>query len=310
MESKNINLCLILDDTNISDVNRRELKHILEGTDSYINHVLVDETTAHTKKENKTSNENTERSGINWRHFKKFFEVIRSEGAPALLQAERHLARTLDQEYMDWLSEEFDTISEQHNIYSFPEIDESKVKYFKPLETEGAFYEFPENIVERVSEDCDVALLLGFNRLISGEILDAPEWGILSYHWSDIRKYRGRPGCLWQYLNNESKIGFSIQRLTENIDGGSLIHCEHTNIESARTWQEVRLRATKIKGTGLFTESIRKLKDPEFSSENLDEEDLGILTHSSDKERWTVILRVIAKNINNRYIKDTGSWRR
>lgn len=72
------------------------------------------------------------------------------------------------------------------------------------------------------SYDLDVILRFGF-RILSGDILAVPEYGIWSYHHGDYRRYRGRPAGFWEVVNGDPKTGAMLQTLTEKLDGGIVI---------------------------------------------------------------------------------------
>lgn len=70
--------------------------------------------------------------------------------------------------------------------------------------------------------ELDFILRFGFN-LLRGEILNVPRHGIWSFHHGDPAKYRGRPAILWELLNGEHVAGVVLQRLTERLDGGTVL---------------------------------------------------------------------------------------
>ncbi|UPV99307.1 hypothetical protein M0R88_12325 [Halorussus gelatinilyticus] len=98
----------------------------------------------------------------------------------------------------------------------------------------------PDRAVERVGET-DVAIRFGFG-ILKGDVLDAPERGVLSFHHGDLREYRGMPCGFWEFLNDEDTAGVTLQRLTETLDGGEIVAYEPVDLADARTWSEVRER--------------------------------------------------------------------
>lgn len=98
----------------------------------------------------------------------------------------------------------------------------------------------PDHAVRTVGE-ADVAVRFGFG-ILKGDVLDAPEYGVLSFHHGDLREYRGMPSGFWEYLNGEDTAGVTLQRLSETLDGGEIAAYEPVDIADARTWNEVRRR--------------------------------------------------------------------
>ncbi len=69
----------------------------------------------------------------------------------------------------------------------------------------------------------DVILRFSFG-IIKGEILEAATYGVWSFHHGDERKYRGRPPGFWELYEGEAVVGAILQRLTERLDGGIVLH--------------------------------------------------------------------------------------
>ena len=67
------------------------------------------------------------------------------------------------------------------------------------------------------SYSLDFILKFGFNT-IKGEILDVPRYGIWSFHYGDMKNYRGEPPCFWEIYNNDPVSGAMLQRLTDRVD--------------------------------------------------------------------------------------------
>ena len=71
--------------------------------------------------------------------------------------------------------------------------------------------------------DLDVILRFSFG-IIKGEILHAAKYGVWSFHHGDEREFRGRPPVFWELAEGEPVIGSILQRLTERLDGGIVLH--------------------------------------------------------------------------------------
>lgn len=177
------------------------------------------------------------------------------------------------------------------------EISKSEVTWFKPKQVGDVTYDFPEWVLEKIEESCDVVILLGFNKILKGDILSAAPHGVLSLHGGDIRKYRGRPGQFFQWINDEKKVGYTLQRLNESLDGGELIACKHVNISDAKSWREVQCRLVSSYGD-LVVKSLDQINSPEFEPEV---PELGSLTYAEEGHKFANVFSCLKRNLKKRY---------
>jgi hypothetical protein len=70
--------------------------------------------------------------------------------------------------------------------------------------------------------DLDVLIRFGF-RILRGEILSIPRYGVWSYHHDDERLVRGGPPGFWEVIENHPTTGVVLQQLTETLDGGTVL---------------------------------------------------------------------------------------
>jgi hypothetical protein len=68
----------------------------------------------------------------------------------------------------------------------------------------------------------DIILRFGF-RILRGDILRIPTYGVWSYHHGDNRKYRGGPAGFWELVNGDPESGVTLQVLTETLDAGRVL---------------------------------------------------------------------------------------
>jgi hypothetical protein len=101
----------------------------------------------------------------------------------------------------------------------------------------------------------DVILRFGF-RILRGDILSAARYGVWSYHHGDNRFYRGGPAFFWEMVHAQPVCGTVLQRLTERLDDGEVIHRSFsaTNLTSLYTTRN----AAYWKATGAVR---RRLED-------------------------------------------------
>ena len=81
----------------------------------------------------------------------------------------------------------------------------------------------PASLEAVEKHDLDVLLRFGFG-ILSGEILSLPRYGIWSFHHGDPQRFRGAPPGFWEIHNGDPVTGVILQRLTETLDGGVVLH--------------------------------------------------------------------------------------
>lgn len=81
----------------------------------------------------------------------------------------------------------------------------------------------PEDVARVMEHTPDVLLRFGFN-ILHGPVLEAPRLGVWSFHHGDEEHYRGGPAGFWELLRDEPVVGAVLQRLTERLDGGRILH--------------------------------------------------------------------------------------
>lgn len=67
-----------------------------------------------------------------------------------------------------------------------------------------------------------IVLVTGWYRLIPDDVLDAVPHGFVGAHYSTLPAYRGSAPVVWQLLNGESEVGYSLFRLGPGMDEGLL----------------------------------------------------------------------------------------
>lgn len=122
----------------------------------------------------------------------------------------------------------------------------------------------PDAVVEWIGRDADVVVQIGFG-ILSGDVLSAPEHGILSYHHGDVTAYRGGPPGFWEYLHGRDTVGITLQRLTEAIDGGQIVTTRSVPVDGLPTWPSLR-REMNAASPELLIEGFERIVDPEFEA--------------------------------------------
>ncbi len=89
----------------------------------------------------------------------------------------------------------------------------------------GKFGEaMPEETLAKIREIApDFILRFGFG-ILRGEILNAARRGVWSFHHGDPERVRGVPPGFWECYGGESCAGVILQRLSEKLDAGDVLH--------------------------------------------------------------------------------------
>jgi methionyl-tRNA formyltransferase len=144
-----------------------------------------------------------------------------------------------------------------------------------PTEVSGLWKELPTEVVEEVSARADLVFPRGFG-LLRGDILSATEYGVLSYHHGDPRKYRGGPAGFWEFMNDEETAGMMVQALSSDLDAGRVYAYDEIDIQEYQSWEEIRW-ALYLRSIRLLAEAVTTVQDETKEPMMIDE--LGPVYH-------------------------------
>lgn len=187
-------VCIVLDSKHRREYHLKELRKLFEEGDFEVPLVLIDES-------EDVSQEVTVDSGI-LDQMREFLRKIIHREFIVFVELEQKVAESLFPSKT--VTDERRDLERRKDVFEeIDELEESDVVYFEPDQVGKHTYEFPDNITRRVTEEVDAVVLLGFSKILRGRIITEPEHGVLSFHGADIRKYRGRPGAFFQFINRE-----------------------------------------------------------------------------------------------------------
>lgn len=134
--------------------------------------------------------------------------------------------------------------------------------FCQPVPATGFGNRLPENVATEVGENTDVVIRFGFG-VLKGEFLTMPKYGVLSFHRGNLETYRGQPGGLWEFLNDEPTAGVTLQRIEETLDGGEIVVEREIDITDAHTWREIERRQIAT-CERLLAVGVRRLGDSSY----------------------------------------------
>jgi methionyl-tRNA formyltransferase len=215
---------------------------------------------------------------------KLFVEVVRESGLKAFIHGDEKLGWLLGEtEQMEWL--------QSRPITEVECLDGARIRECEPVSAGGAWNTLPDEVTADLGESCDVVIRFGFG-LLKGAILDAPEYGVLSVHSSDIREYRGM-GHKISFMENDSEVSITLQQLSEEIDGGRIVAVGSRHLPPDPTLDDVWDAVYSLQ-TEIFAAGIGKLQE---GFEPFQPEELGpYYPHSLQQRNPRFVARLLAKN--------------
>jgi methionyl-tRNA formyltransferase len=131
---------------------------------------------------------------------------------------------------------------------------------------------------------------------LRGEILSAPEWGVLSFHPADLRRYRGL-GSPQAYLDGRETIGVTLQRLTNEIDAGEIIAFDEVDIAEADTLWTIYQRVHNAQAE-MLPKGLSQLSDPDSEPSVPDE--MGPYYSTKRRRKFSFSGQILLKNFHRR----------
>lgn len=285
------------------------LERLEEQTDVEVSLVIINENSVNDSDTDSVinqwagSNTSTQESLGAIDSIRLFFYILKTDGPWAFILAERKLARLLfgveRHMFKSHDVESIECLNDAEFIYCMPEPTRSDT--LEVPSSGGCWKALPDDVVEEVGEKSDIVVRFGLG-LIEGGILDATEYGVISFHSSDITKYRGLSSTE-RYLDDAKEAGVTLQRLTDAVDGGDIVASDIVDISDLYLQDEINNRL-KERQSEMLTEGIENLQDPDFEPIQTDE--LGEYTPMSRRTEWGYCARLFAKEVTNAGKKALG----
>lgn len=158
--------------------------------------------------------------------------------------------------------------------------------------------ETPKNISAIESYLPDVILLYGGFNYISGKLLKLCPYGVLSYHYGDLRKYRGEPPAFWELYNGKKEMIVTVQKLTERLHCGLPVMEKTIEIQYNDDLKSLRKKAFTA-GENMMVAALNKIQDKAFQPETI--KLYGRIYHiPSAKEYSALTFRIATRKLQHK----------
>jgi methionyl-tRNA formyltransferase len=117
----------------------------------------------------------------------------------------------------------------------------------------------PEFLSALKKLEADLQVVVAF-RMLPEEVWNMPRLGTFNLHASLLPQYRGAAPINWAVMNGETRTGVTTFMLNHEIDRGSVLFTEETEIGPSETAGDVHDRLMVI-GAQLVVKTIRALAD-------------------------------------------------
>ena len=107
--------------------------------------------------------------------------------------------------------------------FDLQELIMNKILLTPIVSKSGFVYHFNEDDINKVrKEKFDLLIRFG-SGILHGKILESSRFGVLSFHHADNTINRGGPPGFWEVFLRQSTTGYTLQILTDELDGGNVI---------------------------------------------------------------------------------------
>lgn len=109
-----------------------------------------------------------------------------------------------------------------------------------------------------------MAVLAGYHRLLKGDFIRLFPQGVLSYHYGDVRKFRGQPAGFWELYHGENELVVTVQKIREGIDNGIPL-AEKSYPITAKDTLLTLSRKVEATAAPLMHQAIRRVLSPGYT---------------------------------------------
>lgn len=90
-----------------------------------------------------------------------------------------------------------------------------------------------QNLIKKIKDfNIDLLVVVAYGKILPAWLLNAPRYGCLNIHFSNLPKYRGAAPIQRAIENGEKETGISFMKLTEGLDEGPVYENIVINVEN------------------------------------------------------------------------------
>ena len=115
----------------------------------------------------------------------------------------------------------------------------------------------PEGVAQLKALEPDVIVTAAFGQILTQEILDIPQFGVVNVHASLLPRHRGSAPINWCILQGEKTAGVTTMLTARGIDTGDMLLKAETEIGELETAGELTVRLSEMGGK-LLVETLEK----------------------------------------------------
>lgn len=115
----------------------------------------------------------------------------------------------------------------------------------------------PEGVAQLKALQPDVIVTAAFGQILTQEILDIPQFGVVNVHASLLPRHRGSAPINWCILQGEKTAGVTTMLTARGIDTGDMLLKAETEIGELETAGELTVRLSEMGGR-LLVETLEK----------------------------------------------------
>lgn len=145
----------------------------------------------------------------------------------------------------------------------------------------------PDILPQIAAMQGDIMVLAGYHQVVKRPLIDLFPRGLLSYHYGDMRKYRGQPPVFWELLHGEVSVGVTVQKLSLVLDAGCPVEEVGVPVELNASLSQVKERVLTV-SLPLMHRALSRFLDPGYIPARLPAH--GVLYTFPDIFSWLKML--------------------
>ncbi|MDK2910219.1 MAG: methionyl-tRNA formyltransferase [Bacteroidales bacterium] len=126
---------------------------------------------------------------------------------------------------------------------------------------------YSADMLQKIREmHAETAILASYHQIVKKQFIELFPMGVLSYHYGDLRKYRGQPAGFWELYHGEREFRVCVQKITPGIDNGIPIAEQIFEIGTFTTLQDLD-RLVEQNCHSLMSIAVQRLMTPGYTFE-------------------------------------------